>query len=364
MISEETSKRITSLRYLLAVLVAFIHNNYTAQKLLESVGENGGTPLFCPNLFTESVQFIISYGLGACTFPLFFLFAAYLQAMKQDRYSVLLKKRVKSLIIPYCIWIGIYLIYQIFGKLIISKIMPSVLVHPNNVVSSWGGLDWIHYIFGYGKTNNNPLAAGQFWFLRDLIILVFISPILKLFVNKAPVSYFIIICILYFSGIPVLFVQTEALFFYSLGLFWGLLDFELFDFVDRITWVESILLFVFVLLGIKTFQYNPFILKITALASAIILLKFSKNIIHRQKVFQASEYLANYSFFLYAIHMPALLLLLQTLWLHFLPMKSPFFCLFEYFGVTFLTIIIGTSIGILIRKICPPLFSILNGGRK
>lgn len=180
MISEETSKRITSLRFLLTIFVVIIHNNYTQETIFGPVGDSGVVQLSFPHLFTEWIYFI-TYGFGACTFPLFFLFAAYLQSMKQDRYSVLLKKRTKSLIIPYFIWIGIYLVYQIFGKLIISKIMPSVLAHPDNVVSSWGFVDWVHYILGYGKTNNNPLAAGQFWFLRDLIILVFYFTCLKIF---------------------------------------------------------------------------------------------------------------------------------------------------------------------------------------
>lgn len=40
-VSEETSKRITSLRFLLIVFVVFIHNYYTEAKIAESVA-NGG----------------------------------------------------------------------------------------------------------------------------------------------------------------------------------------------------------------------------------------------------------------------------------------------------------------------------------
>ena len=81
-------------------------------------------------------------------------------------------------------------------------------------------------------------------------------------------------------------------------------------------------------------------------------------------VYSAAAYLSAYSFFLYAIHGPALLDVAKKLWIHYLPMKNTFFCLLEYFGVSFLVIIIGTSVGIILRKICLPLFSLLNGGRK
>ena len=36
----------------------------------------------------------------------------------------------------------------------------------------------------------------------------------------------------------------------------------------------------------------------------------------------------------------------------------------EYFGVSVLVVVIGTGFGILLKKICPPLFAVLNGGRR
>ena len=61
--------------------------------------------------------------------------------------------------------------------------------------------------------------------------------------------------------------------------------------------------------------------------------------------------------------MPLLSEYLKKLWIHFFPMKNGFFCLFEYFGVTILIVVIGTGIGIVLKKICPKLFILLNGGR-
>lgn len=36
----------------------------------------------------------------------------------------------------------------------------------------------------------------------------------------------------------------------------------------------------------------------------------------------------------------------------------------EYFGVSVLVVALGTGFGILLKKICPPLFAVLNGGRR
>ncbi len=45
-------------------------------------------------------------------------------------------------------------------------------------------------------------------------------------------------------------------------------------------------------------------------------------------------------------------------------MRNTFFALFEYFGVAFLDIVLGTGIGIALKKSAPAVFSLLNGGRQ
>ena len=95
----------------------------------------------------------------------------------------------------------------------------------------------------------------------------------------------------------------------------------------------------------------------------ILVLKLSKLPAENERIFSIAKKLSVYSFFLYAIHMPALNELLKQVWLKFFPMKNTFFCLFEYFGVSFITILLSIGTGALLRKLCPPLFVLLNGGR-
>ena len=101
-ISAETSMRITALRFLLIVLVVFIHNNLRAEDILKGALEHGYTQFAYENgLFGRWVQIFISDGIAKCAVPLFFMFASYLQFMKGDSYGVLLKKKAKSLLVPY-----------------------------------------------------------------------------------------------------------------------------------------------------------------------------------------------------------------------------------------------------------------------
>lgn len=97
--------------------------------------------------------------------------------------------------------------------------------------------------------------------------------------------------------------------------------------------------------------------------SALIFLKLSGSISRNQKPFNLAEKFSPFSFFLFAVHMPFLLACVQNLWLRFLPMKNPVFCLLEYFGANIVIVALGTFAGVILRKICPMLFGILNGGR-
>ena len=100
------------------------------------------------------------------------------------------------------------------------------------------------------------------------------------------------------------------------------------------------------------------------LATCLVMLKCSALIERNEWAFAAAKYLAPVSFWLFAVHEPFLMGGVRSVWLKLLPMTTPARCLAEYFCVNILTVVLGTASGLLLRKICPPLFSVLNGGRK
>lgn len=373
-ISEETSRRITSLRFLLAVLVVFIHNNFTAESIAKTFEETGRTIPFCQNAFGQWVQLFISGGIAQCAVPLFFLFAAFLQGVKNDSYPVLLKKKAKSLALPYVLWMSVYVLYFGVLKLAVAKVAPQVLARPDATMLTWTAKDWIAKLIGFGEFNrflttedfSLPTFAAQFWFVRDLLILMLVSPAIRFLIKKFPAGFFVFSAAVYVIPLPVWFVQTQAFFFYIIGLYWSASGFDLPAKIDKIKWSEAAVLFVLAFIfthtiggGTGTTGYW-----LMVIFACVLLLKTSAFIARNKKLFAAARSIAPFSFFLYAIHMPVLNELLKKLWLRFFPMTNTFFSLFEYFGVPVLTVAIGTGIGIALKKICPPLFSLLNGGRK
>ena len=73
--------------------------------------------------------------------------------------------------------------------------------------------------------------------------------------------------------------------------------------------------------------------------------------------------LAEYSFFLYAVHTPFLGTSINKISQQIIPLHG-ILCLVQFLLASFLTIVFGTIFGILLNKICSPAFRLLNGGRK
>ena len=150
-----------------------------------------------------------------------------------------------------------------------------------------------------------------------------------------------------------------------LEIFWGIYDFDLFSWCDKIKWLEIIPLFIFTFIWTYTINKEQ---KSTAywsmvIFACIILIKISFLLINKEKVYNLCTYLAGYSFFLFAIHEPVLNNIISKVWIRFFPMKNTFYCLCQYFIPSIFTILIGTMIGIILRKLFPKLYMVLTGNR-
>lgn len=368
-ITAETSKRITALRFLLIVFVVFIHNNFTQEQIIEDAIKSGAEPfVYNNNLTGRWIQLFIAEGVARCAVPLFFLFASFLQFMKNDSYFALLKKKARTLLLPFLLWPVLNIAFYTGLRLFAQTFFPGMLKTPGVFIfSGWTAEDWLHAFFGYGDMTDGRTHGGfvyQFWFLRDLLICIVFSPLLRLAVRKIPFCFFIAVSFCYFSNTRPFFVDVHAFFYYTLGIYWAEFDFDLFKFADKIKWKALVPLYLAL-----WFATNRFYGKFSAaywfmiLLSGIIMLKTSLYIVKSEKLFSIAKYFAGFSFWLYAVHAPTLEQSLKAVWRRILPMTNTWLCMAEFFGVSLLIVVTGTLSGIVLKKICFPLFKILNGGR-
>jgi len=351
-ISQETSMRITSLRFLLAMFVVFIHNNLNADTAINYYHLD-----FIEPVVITWIKTLVCRVLGGAAVPLFFMFAGYLQFRKNDTYPVLLKKKAKSLLAPYVIWTIIAVLAFFIGQSI-PRLAP-FFQNENNIVRDWNITDWIN-LFWTHIDNIYPLMY-QFWFVRNLMIIVIVSPLLTYFAKKIPFAFIIVAILFYVNGFPL--GLGTALFFYMCGYFFAEYDIDFFSLSDKISWLEFAILILFEMMIVIVYGERIKLFGLGTIISCLFFLKLSGRIIAKPKVFSINEYLAGFSFFLYAIHAPFLVNFLNKISYRIIPLHG-LGCLVQFVLPPLITITIGTLIGIILKKIYLPLFALLNGGRK
>ncbi len=370
-ISEENSRRITSLRFFLMALVVLTHNNET---LLAYIKEIPAASLADSSLLIlkKAPLLFLSTGISCSVIQIFFAITSYFQNVKDYPYKVLLKKKFASLAIPYFAWILLTMLVQILPKLFMNVFFPSHVSDPTFVpfISNWTADDWLHGLLGYElNPQRSPFVYApyivSFWFIRDLIILTLVSPLLKFIVRKAPIFVFSVISINYlFFNWNYGLVFNNSFYFYMVGIYLAEYRDKInsFALADKIKWYEVLPFFAVAwYFEMRAGTNTTHVL--TTFSSLIMFLKASKFLISNEKLYGFLSWISKYLFFAYAMHEPLLLKYVNKVFHAVVHSDSLFFQYLQYFTVSSVTFAIAILTGIIIHKKCPKLFEILNGGR-
>jgi fucose 4-O-acetylase-like acetyltransferase len=354
-IGENVSKRINSLRFLLMVFVVIIHNGIT-EKSFTGRGIAAAVPDY-----VENVQRLIGI-ITAIAVPLFFLISAYLLYTKEQSFVPVLKKKCRSIAVPYILWNLLFaLLYLTMQTLPFTKAFFKT--DAEHLISGYGVIDWIDVFWGkitYRNEYGHPFA-GQFWFIRDLFILnIFFIGIKKLS-DKFPLGTFVLFLILWVNNIDIYIVSPEALIFFTLGYYavkynLGIKNIDLIKITD-LTAVYGIT----VILEYLFTESMPVLHKINIIIGCIYFLKISGYIIENIKLYKILAWLEKYAFTVYAVHMAVMPQFLKV-YIKIVPLNGVYILL-GYFLVIIFGIIVSIIFGIIVRKLFPKIFSVLTGGR-
>ncbi len=201
------------LRFPLIVGVVFIHAGYNVGVSYgELAAANGGVAEFVENL--------ISQGVAQTAVPLFFLMSGYFFFLGFDAsrkaYQEKLSTRTRTLLIPFLLW-NLALLLGIA----IAQAMPGsrpFLSGKNAPIASYGIVDCVAAIFGIGR---DPIGF-QFWFIRDLMLLVLLTPVIGWANKHAPLLFLGVLSVGWLIPFgPFHLRSSEALLFFSLGAYCG-----------------------------------------------------------------------------------------------------------------------------------------------
>ncbi len=201
-------ERFDLLRFPLIVLVVYIHAGTAIVFTDESV--NAG------NALTAAIQYTISQLIGGAAVPLFFLISGYLLFRSFEPtlagYLEKLRTRSHTLLVPYLFW-NTALLALVALIVRVPQVAPFVLhglPHTDNV---WAFLGRV-----YG-TGAYPFAF-QFWFIRDLIIMVVAAPLVYVVTRWAGPFVLAVLGVLWAGNIWTYGPPAcEAVLFFTLGAY-------------------------------------------------------------------------------------------------------------------------------------------------
>lgn len=372
------SETITMLRFPLAVLVVFIHvyhPNIDVYKL-HMMGFSGIA-------IYEYVSRFFSVVLGSSAVPIFFIISGYLLFLKVDSYSKdvyigKVRKRWQTLAIPYFLWIVLYAL-----EAIMSQEVGSLITHgkpwtdfigffrQNDCMHMfWDSRVWDEQItwLGVEAHKSGPFLL-PFWYMRDLIVMILLSPIVYWLVKRLRIVWICFLGIIYMLDINVSWMSgtfVVASLFFSVGSYFGINKIDFTKALWKFRYVIFPLTLILVCLqtyGIdekNIYILSPWLVIFQSLALIIlasVLCKFPKLLAFNKK-------LASTSFFVYSIHLFVLgyvTIIVNRL----IPVRDIWYVnIVNYFMTVMVIIMVCLILYWILLKCVPGILGILVGDRK
>ena len=221
-LEKRQSEVIAAMRFPLMVLLLFAH-------VLPMVSVPIEMNLSEMNIY-HFISEGISHNLSRIRNPLFFFFSGFFFFRKLEEwnagfYRSQLKKRIRSLLLPYLLW-NILMIAAIYIK---NYAVTSFLsMEPGEELSSLRATPW--YILFWHTPANYPM-----WFLRDLLCMSVLAPLFYLFFRFLKGYGVLILVILYLSAweTDVAGLSMSAIMFFGAGAYMGIYKKNILEFCSR-----------------------------------------------------------------------------------------------------------------------------------
>ena len=363
-LSREISARIAVLRFPLVFGVVIVHCGH--REILESLqwrqaGINALVP-FVENFF--------SWIVGRVSVPFLFVISGFLlfanYDLSRDCIARKLKRRVRSLVIPYVAWN----VLAFIGILAVQSLKPVLAQYFNpdeKLIAQYGILDFLN---GFVGIRGDYLYDSPLWFVRDLMILCILSPVFFILIRRSPIVPVMLGGAAFWLFIPNLGPLTsghglDAFVFFTLGATLALRRVS-FGWVDKYgRWIlVAFLVSAALEAGFRTYGWFSWQVHRINLTVGIAAWWYVSGLaLAWPRLYAIAGGLSVYSFFLYAAHMPIVLKVIRGS----LQLLFPFNSVGVMAGYV-LPMILGTALIVglawVLERCLPRLFGILNGERR
>jgi len=357
MLDNESSLRLKLLRFPPIIGVLYIHAygmtiNYAG-------GTLGNADI---NGLTEFIRTLISQGLARTAVPLFFLMSGYLFfanfQWSQQTYGKKILTRFRTLLVPYLFWN-----FLVLGILALGQAIPisrPYFTGASTPIADYIG--WYDYLNALLGLKGYPIAY-HFWFIRDLLLLVLLAPVIAIILRYAPLPFFIGVFFCWVWGVPVFLPAAMSVFFFAAGAFCGIKGKNLFA-LDTYGTAALIAYVPIVLVDALwyTAWFNVYLHR-TGLLVGVVAALYSTRLIARHELLSNwIVALGGTSFFVYAAHEP-LLGLVRIFTYKYIPLDGAYTMLVLYLTLPVLIIIVLVWCHRMLTLLCPRALSLVTGGR-
>lgn len=350
------SSVITALRFPLILLVVAIH-------LLGSTATHPNTATGGGVFIYLYISELLSHNLANIAVPMFFFISGYYAFYKKDWrqeavWSVGLKKRAKTLLLPYILWNSLYLL------LLLSKTQLETLLNLDTkdpfYINSLSQL--LHYYW-------DDVIVYPLWYMRDLIVLCLFAPILYRILSwsKGYILLPLLVAFILCWDLGITGLNTLAFFCFMLGGWLGIKQIDPLEKLQRVKYLVAVIALglVFSLPLLPPSSIVPILGRIyilTGSASALLLTQYIAE--RRPAITLRLGQWSKYVFFIYAVHT-----VLLVNWARGIVFRVPFLredadgALLGYFLIGVLTLAFSLTTYAIIKRIAPRTLAILSGGR-
>ena len=230
----------------------------------------------------------------------------------------------------------------------------------NTLVRSFGLYDYVNAIIGIDR---RPIAY-QFWFIRDLMVMVLLVPAIQLIHKTVPVIFLFLLFFLWLlESWPIYTPSSAAVFFFYLGSLLSFHKKSLFSFDDYGAKILILYLFALVIDTLtKGYAYNGYIHRVGILLGMSSAFYATKFVLANQPLKTFLLWSGSCSFFVFAIHEP-MLTVVKKIAYRLLEPSSDSIVIFLYFVIPLLVIAISVLTYASLKSLAPRFVGIISGGR-
>lgn len=310
----------------------------------------------------EYIEIFFSQAFCRMAVPTLFLISGYLffQGLGEwrwDRWFSKIKKRIKSLLIPYVIWnvIAFFVFYSF------QCIKQGELV---NIIKYFNEQGYLH-IFWDSHGGWMPIDF-PLWYIRDLMVVILVTPLIFLYVKKTRLIGVLFLGGIHLMGFNLPHLGWGAPFFFSLGCYLQMKNKDLFESLSPfriVSYVLTAILLLIITVVWGRYPINSYLHSALMITGSIVMIQFVGTIaIKANHINDIAKKYSGASFFIFALHV-LVITVISYLLQHTFIEPNQIIILIGYFAKSIIAVYICILVYFCMKKVSPSLLNILIGNR-